>query len=80
MLINIARKMMSFKSRRNLSLRVGTRYRTEDGRVYEVISQDYCGNWTAIIRKGISQFHPVLIVDAWGRNKFRQDLIEEIRK
>lgn len=61
------------------TIEVGKFYRTEDGRVYKVIHEDDNGNWTANIRKGISQRHPVLIVDEWGRNRFGQDLIEEVQ-
>ena len=63
-----------------IKLEIGKQYRTEDGRVYKVIHEDDDGHWTANIREGISQRHPVIITDAWGRNRFGQDLIEEITK
>jgi hypothetical protein len=49
-----------------LTIEIGKRYRTEDGRVYKVIHEDDDGHWTAMIVHGISERHPVLITDAWA--------------
>ena len=72
--------MAMYDAKHTVKLEIGKHYRTEDGRVYKVIHEDDDGHWTANIREGISQRHPVIITDAWGRNRFGQDLIEEITK
>lgn len=73
-------KMEGRKIVKTFSIEIGKYYRTEDGKIYKVIgkNKDDIALWVAAIRKGISQQHPVIIVDEWGRNKFRQDLIEEV--
>lgn len=56
----------------------GKYYRSENGAIYKILSQDSYDLWIASRVTKLPIAPPVVVTDNWGRNRFHHDLIEEV--